>query len=80
MLEPARAKRAPHRQTDQTDRGAEIHVDYAFYRNRKGEAWAPVLVTADRDSKMMATHVVSQKGAYADWISTRMCIDLETWV
>ena len=32
----ARSKRAPHKQIDQKDSGAEIHVDYVFFRNKKG--------------------------------------------
>ena len=75
----SKSQKSPHKQNNQTDKGDEIHVDYAFSRNRKGEEHAPVVVMADRDSKMLATHVVPHKGADSDWISTRMCIDIETW-
>ena len=63
----AGAANAPaHRRRDPApvDNIPELHSDYAFFRDRKGEkaSTVTVLVTKDRKSKGVCAHVVPRKG------------------
>ena len=74
-----RAKDWPH-QTKEADGPLsvpEIHMDYCFLRNRKGEDYQPVLVGKDRESKLFFAHVVPCKGGDTEWVVKQICRDLK---
>ena len=56
----------------------EVHSDYAFFRNRKGDrVHMPVLVSKSRKTKSISAHVVPKKGTGGGWIVQQYLRDLK---
>lgn len=55
----------------------EVHFDYCFLRNVRGEDYAVVLVSKDRGTKVTNAHVVPNKGASFGWVVKQSIRDLE---
>ena len=59
---------------------AEVHVDYCFFRTRRGGKAVVVLVAKDRMSRAVAGHVVPLKGASVDWVVAQLRRVCLRWV
>ena len=56
----------------------EVHSDYAFFRNHKGDrVHMPVLVSKSRKTKSISAHVVPKKGTGGGWIVQQYLRDLK---
>ena len=55
----------------------EVHLDYCFLRNKKGEEYAAVLALKDRLLKLLCGHVVPNKGASTEWVISQAIRDLQ---
>ena len=75
----ARSKDDAHKEREISEDCQEVHLDYCFLRNKKGEEYASVLVLKDRKSKLMGSHVVPNKGASTEWVVKQSIRDLEKW-
>lgn len=75
----ARAANSPHRVP--VDRGdlsvPSVSYDYCFLRNATGSTSATTLVSRDRDTGLLAAHVVPCKGSDAEWVVKQAIRDLE---
>ena len=54
-----------------------MDFDYCFLRNHRGEDYAPVLVSKDRNTSMLGAHVVPCKGAQMEWVQKQVVRDLQ---
>ena len=72
-----RAKDDAHKEREVSDDCFEVHMDYCFLRNKKGEEYAATLVLRDRRSKILSAHVVPNKGASVEWVIRQTLRDLE---
>ena len=58
----------------------EVHADYTFFRNRRGDKkTAPTLVSTDRGHGCVAAHVVPKKGRGGGWIVQQTVRDMKKW-
>ena len=73
----ARLRDDGHSARNVDDEVEEVHFDYCFLRNVRGEDYAVVLVSKDRASKITNAHVVPMKGASFDWVVKQSIRDLE---
>ena len=58
---------------------ATVCLDYCFLRNQVGDDFVPVIVMKDLETRLLAAHVVLEKGANTDWVSQQLIRDLERW-
>ena len=76
----ARLQHCPHSSHERAPGSTrEVHVDYCFFRNGRGQETIPVVVLKERDSKAIAAHVVPFKGANHDWTIDQCLRDLKKW-
>ena len=73
----ARGKDDGHPGREVSEDCKEVHLDYCFLRNRKGEEYATVLALKDRLSKLLCGHVVPNKGASVEWVISQALRDLQ---
>ena len=74
----AAADDRPHvARPDGSDDGPEVHSDYAFFRNKRGDkVHMPVLISKNRKTKSISAHVVPKKGTGGGWIVQQYLRDL----
>jgi hypothetical protein len=73
-----RGRDAPRSPAPQEDRDVEsVAYDYCFMRNAPGENYSPVLVSKDKQTKLLMAHVVPFKGAEAEWVIAQSLRDLD---
>ena len=73
----ARAKAEAHTEREISEKCQDVHVDYCFLRNKKGEDYVSVVALKDKRSKLLASHVVPNKGASSEWVVQQCLRDLE---
>ena len=67
-----RGEATPHRRAVRDEEGvAEVHMDYCFIGTRTEET-QPVLVVRERDSRMMLSFLVREKGASDPYVIKRV--------
>ena len=58
----------------------EIHSEYCFCRNRRGDRlYRPVLVTKTRGKRAFSAHAVPKNGTGGGWIVQQLLRDLKKW-
>ena len=71
-----RSKDDKHEEREIAENLKEVHLDYCFLRNGRGQEYAPVLASKDRRSKLLCAHVVPNKGASAEWVISQSMRDI----
>ena len=66
-----RGESAPHKRATRDDGIPEVHLDYCFLGGREEEA-QPVLVVKDRDTRMIMSFLVKEKGASDPYVVKRV--------
>ena len=75
-----RGQHAPHYGTrSEEPRIPEVHVDYAFFRDKEGAPSVPVIVLKHRQSRALAAHVVPHKGGDHEWAVAQCVRDTRKW-